>query len=170
MVPPSLSNLCYFFPVFLGPCPGHMEVLRLRGSSQSYSCQCMLQPQQRRIWATSLTYTTAHSNAGSLTHWARRGIEPSSSWILVGFITAMPPWALPNFHYFLSYWLFTYTLNFTQKYIFLSDGDCDAAWKQAWGNGAGRKKARYFVAATRLMCFSSITLVLIFPLSLRKQE
>ena len=27
-----------------------------------------------------------HSNAGSLTHWARPGMEPASSWILVGFI------------------------------------------------------------------------------------
>ena len=31
-------------------------------------------------------YTTAHSNAGSLTHWARTGIKPVSSWILVRFI------------------------------------------------------------------------------------
>jgi len=30
-----------------------------------------------------LTCTTAHSNARSLTHWARPGIEPESSWILV---------------------------------------------------------------------------------------
>ena len=34
-------------------------------------------------------YATAifHGSAGSLTHWARPGIEPSSSWILVGFVT-----------------------------------------------------------------------------------
>ena len=37
------------------------------GSSQtrgqiSYSCQPTPQPQQCRIWATSVTYTTAHSN------------------------------------------------------------------------------------------------------------
>ena len=30
-----------------------------------------------------LTITTAHSNARSLTHWARPGIEPTSSWMLV---------------------------------------------------------------------------------------
>ena len=30
------------------------------------------------------------SNVGSLTHWERLGIEPESSWILVGFITAEP--------------------------------------------------------------------------------
>ena len=37
------------------------------------------------IWASSATYTTAHSNAESLTHWARPGIEPEFSWMLVEF-------------------------------------------------------------------------------------
>ena len=50
----------------------------------------MPQPQQRRIWVTSATYTTAHGNTGSTTHWARPGIEPTSSWILVGFIPNEP--------------------------------------------------------------------------------
>ena len=39
----------------------------------------------------SVTYTTAHSIAGSLTHWARPGIQPKSSWVLVGFVNC---WAL----------------------------------------------------------------------------
>ena len=43
-------------------------------------------PQQHRIWAASATYTTAHSNTWSLIHWARPGIEPASSWILVRFV------------------------------------------------------------------------------------
>ena len=34
----------------------------------------------------SVTYTAAHNNAGSLTHCARPGIEPLSSWMLVGFV------------------------------------------------------------------------------------
>ena len=33
----------------------------------------------------SVTYTTAHSNAGSLAHRARPRIEPTTSWFLVGF-------------------------------------------------------------------------------------
>ena len=37
------------------------------------------------IGAASVTYTTAHGNARSLTHWARPGIKPASSWILVRF-------------------------------------------------------------------------------------
>ena len=38
----------------------------------------------------SETYTTAHGNAGSLTHRARPGIEPATSWLLVGFISTVP--------------------------------------------------------------------------------
>ena len=34
----------------------------------------------------SVTYTTAHSNTGSLTHPVRLGIKPSTSWFLVGSI------------------------------------------------------------------------------------
>ena len=45
---------------------------------------------------TSATYTTAHSNAGSLTHWARPGIKPESSWILVRFVTTEPWLKLPR--------------------------------------------------------------------------
>ena len=37
-----------------------------------------------------MTYTRAHRNAGSLTHWARPGIEPAISWFLVGCVSAAP--------------------------------------------------------------------------------
>ena len=43
---------------------------------------------QIRAVATGLH--RSHSNARSLTHWARPGIKPTSSWILVGFISAEP--------------------------------------------------------------------------------
>ena len=38
--------------------------------------------------AASTTYTTAHGNAGSSTHWARAGIKPASSWLLVHYYWA----------------------------------------------------------------------------------
>ena len=44
---------------------------------------------EHQIQAVSATYTAAHGNAESLT-WVRPGIEPTSSWILVGFITTEP--------------------------------------------------------------------------------
>ena len=56
----------------------------------------MPEPQQRQIQALSVTYTTAHGNAGSLTHSERPGIEPASSWILVRFVSAEPRWELPK--------------------------------------------------------------------------
>ena len=53
------------------------------------------QPQQRQIQVMSVTYTTAHGNARPLTHWAWPGIEPATSWLLVGFVSAAPRWELP---------------------------------------------------------------------------
>ena len=56
-----------------------MQIPRL-GVSRSYSCQPTPEPQQHRIWAPPATYTTAPGNPRSLTHWARPGIEPETSW------------------------------------------------------------------------------------------
>ena len=56
------------------------------GLNWSYSCRPGPQPQQRGIWAKPAIYTTAHCNTRSLTHWARPGIKPLSSWVLVRFI------------------------------------------------------------------------------------
>ena len=36
----------------------------------------------------------SHSNTRSLTHWARPGVKPVPSWIIVGFITTEPWWEL----------------------------------------------------------------------------
>ena len=58
-----------------------------QGSNQSCSRWPTPQPQQGRIRATSVTYTTAHGKARSLTHWMRPGIEPASSWLLLRFVT-----------------------------------------------------------------------------------
>ena len=44
----------------------------------------------------SATYTKAHSNTRSLTHWVRPGMEPTSSWILAGFVSAAPQRELSN--------------------------------------------------------------------------
>ena len=53
-----------------------------------FVCVCLsisISGSQREIQAASATYTTAHGNAGSFTHCAGPGIEPTSSQILVGF-------------------------------------------------------------------------------------
>ena len=89
--------LCFlfFYFIFLGQHPRHMEVPRL-GSNWGYSCPPTPQPQQHRCRGASVTYTTAHSNARSLTHWVRPGIEPTTSWFLAGFVSAVPRQELLN--------------------------------------------------------------------------
>ena len=74
-----------FLSFFLGLHPRHREVPSL-GVQSELQLRPMPQPQQRQIWAASVSYTTAHGNTGSLAHGARPGIEPASSWILVRFV------------------------------------------------------------------------------------
>ena len=84
--PLSISQSFFFFFfglfVFLGPYLRHMEV-------SGWGVELELtppEPQQLRIWATSVTYTTTHGKARSPSQWVRPGIEPKSSWMLVGFV------------------------------------------------------------------------------------
>ena len=64
----------------------------------TYSCWPMPQPKQHEIQAFSTTYTATHSNTRSLTHWARPGMKPASSWVLVGFVSTVSQWELiPKF-------------------------------------------------------------------------
>ena len=76
---------------FLGPQLRHTKVPTLGVE---------LEPQQRGIRAMSATHTTAHSNAGPLTHQAVPGIRPASSWILVRFVTHGAPRKTPGFDFF----------------------------------------------------------------------
>ena len=76
----------FFFFGFLGLHDWHIDVLKLGVELELP----MPQPQEHQIQAASTTYTTTHSYARSLTHCAWSGIEPASSWILVGFITTEP--------------------------------------------------------------------------------
>ena len=75
-----------FFSFFKCPHLWHMEILR-SGVKSELKLQPMPQPQKCQIQASSVTYTAACSITGSLTQWAILGIEPTSSWILVGFLT-----------------------------------------------------------------------------------
>ena len=64
----------FFFFFFLGLHSQHVELPRLGVKSE------LQLP----------AYTTAHSNARSLTRWARPGIIPATSWFLGGFVSAEP--------------------------------------------------------------------------------
>ena len=90
--------------MFLGP---HLQHMRFpgKGSNRSYGCWPMPQPQQRQILAASATYTTAHGNARSLTHRARPGLEPASSWMLTGLVNRWAPTGVPRAFSFHTSWL-----------------------------------------------------------------
>ena len=60
-----------------------MEVPRLRVESE-LQLPTYTTATARRIRAGSVIYTTAHSNARSLTDGVSPGLEPATSWILVG--------------------------------------------------------------------------------------
>ena len=58
----------------------------------------------------SVTYTTANSNARSLTHWARQGIEPATSWFLVRFVNHWATMGTPPSFFFYSNWMVLFAI------------------------------------------------------------
>ena len=76
--------------------PRHMEVPRgwIRAAAAGL---CHTQPQQHQIQAVSSTYTTAHGNTGSCTHWLRPGTKPATSWFLVRFVNHWAMTGTPTF-------------------------------------------------------------------------
>ena len=106
----SADGLRIFFLVFLpflGPLPWHMEIPRLEVELELH-LPVMPEPQQLRIWAASATFTTAHGNAGFLTHWVRPGIKPATSWFLVRFVNHWAMMGTPGLRYF---WLWNLSLS-----------------------------------------------------------
>ena len=80
VIPLEFLSFFFFFLVFLGQHPGHMEVPRL-----GVHLELHLQ---------ASAGATAHGSARSLTHWARSGIKPTTSWFLVTFVSTAPQWEL----------------------------------------------------------------------------
>ena len=85
-----------FFSFFKPAPPAPYGGSQARGSNWSCSCQ----PTALRIQAASVTYTMAHGNTRPLTHQARPGIEPASSWILVRFVSTEPWLEVTSFSLF----------------------------------------------------------------------
>ena len=71
-------------------------------SFQGRTCCVWRFPGWGRIGAVAASLRHSHSNAKSLTHWSRPGIEPATSWFLVGFFSAEPWWELPALKLFQS--------------------------------------------------------------------
>jgi len=72
-----------------------MEVPRLGVESELQLPAYTTATAMRGIQAASATYTAAHGNSGSPMHLAGLGIEPATSWILVGFVSTAPQRELP---------------------------------------------------------------------------
>ena len=91
---------CFLSFVFWGLHLGYMEVPRLGVQLELGLQACAT---AAATCDPSCICNLHHSSwqAGSLTHWARPGMEPSTSWFLVSFISAVPRQELPIFGVFL---------------------------------------------------------------------
>ena len=67
------------------------------------------------VW--DLHYSSQHRQI--LNHWKRPGIKPSTSWLLVGFVSTEPWWEPPHFIIFINVLFF---LKKTLDFIFFSSG------------------------------------------------
>ena len=74
-----LPSICYLFIYLL-----------FRAAPLAYGSSQARGP----IGAAAAGLCHSQGNTGSLTLWVRIGMEPKSSWILVGFITTEPQWEL----------------------------------------------------------------------------
>ena len=92
-------NFCFVCLLFRAA-PAAYGGSQARKSNWSCSLQLIPQPEQCQIQTLVVTYTTAHGNARFLTHWARPGIEPASSWMLVRFVFTEPWWELHPVFFF----------------------------------------------------------------------
>ena len=88
----------FFFFVFLGLPPWAYGGSHARGPVGAVATS-LHHRQQCQIWAVSAAYTTDHGNTRSSTHWARPGIEPSSSWMLVRFVNCWATTGTPEWRY-----------------------------------------------------------------------
>ena len=113
-----LFSFFFFFFFLFRAAPAAYGSFQARGRIRAVATglQPQLLQQQLGLQATSATYTTTHGSTGSLTHWARPGIKPTTSWILVGLInhwaTAGTP--IPIFNEFIS------RVFFPSPYLFMS--------------------------------------------------
>ena len=88
------SLLFFFFCIFRAA-PAVYGGSQAKGRTGAVAASLHHSHSNHRIQAASATYATAHSNSRSLAHWARPGIEPTSSWMLVRFVSTEPWQELP---------------------------------------------------------------------------
>ena len=88
----TLLFFFFFFCSLFRAVPTAYGGSQARGLIGAVSCWPISEAQQHQIWAMSATYTPAHGNSRSLTHWVKPGIKPATSLFLVGFVSTAPRW------------------------------------------------------------------------------
>ena len=86
--------------------PAASGSFRARGQIGAVAAGLYHKPQQCWIQAVSAAYTTTHNKAWSLTHWARPGIKPATSWLLVGFVNHWAMTGTPTPKFISENWFF----------------------------------------------------------------
>ena len=80
------SIAIFYFVFFITATPAAYESSQARSGIGAAAASLHHSHWQHQIWAVSLTYATACDNTGSLTHWGRPEIGPTSSrtlwWVL----------------------------------------------------------------------------------------
>ena len=122
---PSEYNLFFFFFFFFVFC---LFVVVIVVVAISWAAPAAYGGSQARglIGAVAAGLCHSHSNARSLTHWARPGIEPATSWFLVGFVNHCATMGTPFFFSLIFIYLFILfififpTLFFFFFFVFLS--------------------------------------------------
>ena len=89
------KSVFFFFLPFRAACVAY-GCSQARGWIGAAAAELCHSHRNTRSKAVSAAYTTAHGNARSLMPWARPGMEPASSWVIVGFITTEPWQELPG--------------------------------------------------------------------------
>ena len=97
-----LSTFFFLYLLFMRATPTAYGSSQARGRIRA-AAAAHITATETQIWAESVTYTTAQGNAGSLTCWARPGIEPAYSWILVRFFSAEPRGELCGWNIFTEF-------------------------------------------------------------------
>ena len=95
------DRLVYNFHFF---CFIYLFIFLLFWSQGGHTCTYGSSQARSQISAAAASLCHSNSNEGSLIHWARPGIKPESSWMLVGFVTRWAITGTPIFEFFkLSY-------------------------------------------------------------------
>ena len=123
----NISHRLLFFSVFLFVCLFRAASVAYGGSQAAGPIRAVAASLHHSHLGSEphlATYTTAHGNAKSLTHWARPRIEPVSSWMLVGFVNLWATTETPDYFSFPFVLLFRHNTWATNYFSYSFLGFC----------------------------------------------